>query len=69
MLAPKLQLKRTNDTIRARKQRKDVKSADQSDTTIIEVFTQNEIPEYIQETSIKIEADEYTDFHLDDLIA
>ena len=51
------------------KQIKDVKFADQSDTTIIEVFTQNEIPEYIQETSIKIEADEYTDFHLDDLIA
>ena len=57
------------DEPESKKQRKDVKSADQSDTTIIEVFTQNEIPEYIQETSIKIEADEYTDFHLDDLIA
>ena len=46
---------------------KNVKFADQSD--IIEVFTQNEIPKNIQEESIKIEADEYTDFHLDDLIA
>ena len=48
------------------KQIKDVKFADQSDTAIIEM---NEIPKNIQEESIKIEADEYTDFHLDDLIA
>ena len=48
------------------KQIKNVKFADQSDTAIIEM---NEIPKNIQEESIKIEADEYTDFHLDDLIA
>ena len=53
------------------KQMKNVKFADQSDSdmALIEVFTQNEIPNNIQEKSIKIEADEYTDFHLDDLIA
>ena len=51
------------------KQMKNVKFADQSDKAIFKVFTQNEIPKNIQETSIKIEADEYTDFHLDDLIA
>jgi len=51
------------------KQMKNVKFADQSDTAIIEVFTQNEITKNIQEKSIKIEADEYIDFHLDDLIA
>ena len=48
------------------KQIKNVKFADQSDTAIIEM---NEMPKNIQEESIKIEADEYTDFHLDDLIA
>ena len=53
------------------KQMKNVKFADQSDSDMAlnEVFTQNEIPNNIQEKSIKIEADEYTDFHLDDLIA
>ena len=33
MLAPKLQLKRTNDTIRAREQRKDVKSTKEAPKT------------------------------------
>ena len=57
------------DELECTKQIKNVKFADQSVTANIEVFTQNEIPKNIQEKSIKIEADEYIDFHLDDLIA
>ena len=65
----KTDVEMNKDEPESTKQMKNVKFADQSDTTIIEVFTQNEIPKNIQEESIKIEADEYTDFHLDDLIA
>ena len=65
----KTDIEMNKDEPESTKQMKNVKFADQSETTIIEVFTQNEIPKNIQEESIKIEADEYTDFHLDDLIA
>jgi hypothetical protein len=65
----KADLEMNTDEPESTKQMKNVKFADQSDTAIIEVFTQNEIPKNIQEKSIKIDADEYTDFHLDDLIA
>ena len=67
----KTDIEMNTDEPESTKQMKNVKFADQSDSdmALIEVFTQNEIPNNIQEKSIKIEADEYTDFHLDDLIA
>ena len=64
----KTDIEMKKDEPESTKQMKNVKFADQSDTAIIEVITQNEIPKNIQEKSIKTEADEYTDFHLDDLI-
>ena len=67
----KTEIEINTDEPESTKQMKNVKLADQSDRdmALIEEFTQNEIPNNIQEKSIKIEADEYTDFHLDDLIA
>ena len=66
-----IEIEMNTDEPESTKQLKNVKFADQSDRdmALIEVFTKNEIPKNIQEKSIKIEADEYTDFHLDDLIA